>query len=614
MSASVTAISRRAQAQAVENADEDARRSRKQWLLGICCLAQFMVILDVAIVNVALPSIRASLGFSTTHLQWIVNAYTITFAGFLMLSGRAADLFGQRRTFVTGLLVFALASLAGGTAGSQGTLVGARALQGLGGAIMAAASLAIITSSFSQGPERNRAIGLWGAMAGAGGAAGALLGGIITEGLGWRWILLINLPIGIGGALGAYAIVAERRGRVDWSSFDLGGALAITGGMLALVYGIVEAGSDGWGSLAALGPIALGVGLLALFVLIEGRLAAKPLVPLRVFRPSPVRTANGIVLLLSAALFPMWYFTTLYMQVVLHMPPLGAGLGFLPMALTIMACATRAGPLVGRFGVRAVLGAGLTLMALGMGLFAVLIEVNGSYGADVLLPALLMSTGIGFAVVPSTVAATAAAAPSEAGLASGLVNTSRQMGGALGLAILATIATEYTSHLLRSDYQAPLVALTNGFRLAYLVGGVFAALAAVATFTRIARAPTVPAAKVPAPAAAASVPTPATATEPPAANDSAAAPATRSAPVAANEAVPATAAGSAAPAPNEAVPMPPPARPVALSASEPAARESSITPSRATVSFSIGGERSWPVAPGSMTLARAAAGPPRRSA
>jgi MFS family permease len=353
---------------------------------------------------------------------------------------------------------------------------------------MAAASLAIITSSFAPGPERHRAIGLWGAMNGAGGATGTLLGGIITEALSWRWILLINLPIGIVGAMVAWSVIAERRRRSSAAGFDLGGALAITAGMLALVYGIVSTGSEGWGSLAALGPIALGVVLLAGFVLIERRVAS-PLVPLATFSARPLRVANGIVLLLSAALFPMWYLTTLYLQEVLRMPPLGAGLAFLPMALTIMACATRAGALVGRFGVRAVLGSGLTLMAAGLGLFAALISVNGSYGADVLAPGLLVAVGIGFAVVPSTIAATAGAKPHEAGLASGLVNTSRQLGGALGLAILASVAAQYTSHLIDADYQAPLVALTNGFRLSYLIGAVFALTGALVAFRLIPRLP-----------------------------------------------------------------------------------------------------------------------------
>ncbi len=241
---------------------------RQNLLLAVCCTAQFMVILDVAIVNVALRSIRSSLGFSVLDLQWIVNAYTIAFAGFLMLGGRASDLFGQRRTFMTGLLLFAAASLAGGLAGSQGMLIGARAAQGLGGAIMAPASLAIITSSFPAGPERMRAVGLWGAMNGAGGATGTLLGGVITEAWGWRWILLINLPIGIAAALVARVAVAERRRERERGSFDVAGALTVTGGLLALVYGIVNAGAHGWGSATALGPIGGGVVLLALFAVV----------------------------------------------------------------------------------------------------------------------------------------------------------------------------------------------------------------------------------------------------------------------------------------------------------------------------------------------------------
>jgi EmrB/QacA subfamily drug resistance transporter len=459
---------------------------RHSLVLAVCCLAQFMVILDVSIVNVALPSIHRSLGFSATELQWVINAYTITFAGFLMLSGRAADLFGQRTTFVTGLLVFSLASLAGGAAIDQEMLVGARALQGLGGAIMAAASLAIITTSFAHGPERHRAIALWGAMNGAGGATGTLLGGIITQELSWRWILLINLPIGIAGALVARAVVAERRREGSAGSFDLSGALLVTGGLLALVYGIVSAGSHGWGSLDALGPVALGVALLAVFVVIERNFARAPLVPLRVFSDRLLRASNIVVLVFSAALFPMWYFGSLYLQEVLRFHPLDAGLAFLPMALTIMACAMRAGPLVARFGAGPVLGSGLSLMAVGMALFG-RIAVNGDYLSDFLLPSLLVSIGIGFSVVPSTIAATANAAPSEAGLASGLVNTSRQMGGALGLAILASLAALYTSHLTNVDYRAPIVALTDGFRLAFLLGAGFAATGAIVAFTFIPR-------------------------------------------------------------------------------------------------------------------------------
>jgi EmrB/QacA subfamily drug resistance transporter len=484
-------------------AQEDAH-PRHALLLTVCCLAQFMVILDVSIVNVALPSIHRSLGFSAPELQWVVNAYTITFAGFLMLSGRAADLFGGRRTFVTGLLLFSLASLVGGTAVDRQVLVGARALQGLGGAVMAASSLAIITSSFPAGPERHRAIGLWGAMNGAGGATGTLLGGIITQELSWRWVLLINLPIGILGALVARAVIVDRRREREGASFDLAGALAVTAGLLVLVYGIVSAGSHGWGSLDALGPIGLGVVLLVAFVAIEGRLASSPLVPLRVFSNPLLRVSNIVVVLFSAALFPMWYFASLYLQEVLHLDPLEAGLAFLPMSLTILACATQAGALVARFGAGRVLGIGLTLMAAGLALFG-RVSVGGGYISDFMLPSLLVSSGVGLSVVPSTIAATATAAPSEAGLASGLVNTSRQMGGALGLAVLASLAVLYTGHLTNVDYRAPILALTDGYRLAFLIGAGFAAIAALVAFRLIpASLRPVRPAPVPTPAPAAS--------------------------------------------------------------------------------------------------------------
>ena len=478
--------------------------SRHALLLAVCCTAQFMVILDVSIVNVALPSIRDSLGFAANDLQWIVNAYTIAFAGFLMLGGRAADLVGQRRVFAAGLLLFGFASLIGGLASTQGMLIGARALQGLGGAIMAPASLSIINSSFAPGPERLRAIGLWGAMNGAGGAAGVLLGGIITQSLGWRWILLINLPIGIAAALVARVAVPERRPQSKEGGFDLAGALAVTGGLLALVFGIVRAGVAGWGSAQALGPIVLGVLLLIAFFAIEARFAAAPLVPLRVLSSKLLRSANLIVFLFSAALFPMWYFLSLYLQLVLKMPPIGAGLAFLPMALTIMACATRAGRLVARFGAGPVLGAGLTLMAVGLALFG-RIAVNGGYISDLLLPGLFVSVGLGFSVVPSTIAATAGVAPREAGLASGLVNTSRQMGGALGLAVLTSLAFQYTTHLVNVDYRAPLLALDDGFRLAFLLAAALALAGAIASFRLIPRvrpgAPSPGPAPVPEPAA-----------------------------------------------------------------------------------------------------------------
>ena len=322
----------------------------------------------------------------------------------------------------------------------------------------------------------------------------------------------------------------------------------------------------------SLGPIMLGLGLLVAFVVIEGRLAPAPLVPLRVFKVRPLRVANGIVCSFSAALFPMWYLTTLYLQEVLHMPPLGAGLAFLPMALTIMACAMRAGALTARYGVRSVLGFGLSTMAIGMVLFFVLVKVNGSYSASVLLPGLLVAIGVGFSVVPSTIAATAGAKPNEAGLASGLVNTSRQMGGALGLAILASLGAQYTSHLINSDFQAPLLALTNGFRIGYLLGAVFVAIAAIVTFVFVPKLPSAPTATAGqaggAPAAAAPAPDPAP--------------------------VPAGANGSAPEVPGGPPLAPPPLTP-------PRARVTSVV-------FSLTGEGSWPVAVGSMTIQVAPSG------
>jgi EmrB/QacA subfamily drug resistance transporter len=457
---------------------------RLAWILGVCCVAQFMVILDLSIVNVALPSIQSSLNFSSAGLQWVVDAYAITFAGFLMLGGRVADHFGQRRTFTASLLVFALASLAGGLAPNSGTLVGARAVQGLGCAAMAACSLAIITSSFAPGRQLNRAIGLWAATNGVGGAAGALFGGIITETTSWRWVLLINPPIGIAVALIAYRVVAQRT-RSGAQSFDLAGAITLTVGQIVLVYGVVKAGTNGWSAPIALGPILGGIALLALFGVIEARVARAPLVPFKELTKE-LQNANTIVLLFSGALFPMWYVSSLYLQQVLGLSPLHAGLTFLPMALSIMFVASRAGPLVSRFGVRAVLGGGLTMMTAGMLLFTK-IAASGSAIVYVLIPGLLTAAGIALAIVPSTIAATQGAKEGQAGLASGLVNTSRQVGGGLGIAVLITLATQHSSHLIGLGRPVPQ-ALTDGFRLAYEIGAGLCAAAALLAFATLPRA------------------------------------------------------------------------------------------------------------------------------
>jgi EmrB/QacA subfamily drug resistance transporter len=462
---------------------ESRRDSRLGWLLAVCCMAQFMVILDLSIVNVALPSIQLSLGFSSPDLQWVVDAYAISFAGFLMLGGRAADHFGQRRTFVIALVWFGLASLAGGVAPSQGVLIVARGVQGIAGALMAACSLAIITGSFEPGPKLNRAIGTWAAMNGLGGAAGVLFGGIITQAINWRWVLLINPPIAIGAAAVAWAVVSERR-RDPGKSFDLAGALTLTLGQVILVYGVVEAGLKGWDTFAALGPIVLGIALLGAFGFIEARVASDPLIPFKELT-LPLQIANNIVLLFSATIFPMWILSSLYLQQVLGLSPLHTGLIFLPMTVVIGLVASRAGKLVGQFGVRPVLGSGLIMLTAGMILLS-RVGPSGSGIVYIMIPGLLTAAGIAMSIVPSTIAATQGAKPGQAGLASGLVNTSRQVGGGLGLAVLITLATQHTTHLIGSGEQVP-EALTHGFRLAYLIGAGLAGAAMLMTFLAMPR-------------------------------------------------------------------------------------------------------------------------------
>jgi EmrB/QacA subfamily drug resistance transporter len=458
--------------------------SRLGLILAVCCVAQFMVILDLSIVNVALPSIQSSLGFSSNDLQWVVDAYTITFAGFLLLAGRAADRFGRRRMFIAALLLFGLASLAGGVAPDRDVLIAARAGQGIAGALMAASSLAIITSSFPPGPQLHRAIGTWAAMNGLGGAAGVLLGGVITQALTWRWILLINPPIGVAAAIVAYAVVHDQRRTKDEARFDVAGALTLTIGQMVLVYGVVEAGLAGWDATKALGPIIAGAALLGAFVFIETRVASAPLVPFKELA-KPLRIANNIVILFSAALFPMWIVSSLYLQQVLGLSPLDTGLMFLPMTLTIMLVASRAGRLVNEFGVRPVLTGGLIMLTGGLLLLA-RIGHSGSGVVFVMIPGILAAAGIAMSIVPSTIAATQAAKPGQAGLASGIVNTSRQVGGGIGLAVLITLATQRSSHLIGTGVLVPQ-ALTDGFRLAYLIGAGLAGVAAVMAFTLMPR-------------------------------------------------------------------------------------------------------------------------------
>ncbi len=439
--------------------------------LLLACLAQFMVILDVSVVNVALPAIRGGLGFSEVDLQWVVNAYTVTFAGFLLLGGRAADLLGRRRVFVSGLTLFALASLAGGIADSQGVLIAARAVQGLGGAVIAPASLSILTTTFPEGAARNRAVGIWGAMGGAGGAAGVLLGGILTDLLSWRWILFINVPIGLLAAIAARRLIMESRGARATRDFDLRGALSATVGLSLLVLGIVRTDQTGWGDSQTLILIIAGIALLLAFVVIEGRLAKSPLMPLRIYRSRTLSAANIVVLLVGGSSFGMWFFVSLYLQQVLGYSPIRAGLAFLPMTLCIVIGSTLASRAVNRVGAKPLLVVGMASLTLGLAWFA-LIRAHGTYLGDVLFPSLLTAAGLGLAFVPATISAVAGVAPAEAGLASGLVNTARLFGGALGLAILAAIATSHTDADLRHGVNAH-VALTSGFQVAFLVSAGF---------------------------------------------------------------------------------------------------------------------------------------------
>jgi EmrB/QacA subfamily drug resistance transporter len=474
--------------------------ARKRWILILTCLAQFMVILDVSVVNVALPSIRADLGFSAVDLQWVVNAYTLTFAGFLLLGGRAADLLGRQQVFVAGLVLFAAASLVGGLSSSQGMLVAARAVQGVGGAVVAPATLAIITTTFAEGGERNRALAYWGAMGAVGGSTGVLLGGVLTQLLGWQWILFINIPVGVLGAMAAMRFIPQSsRTAAGERHFDVAGALSVTAGLVLLTFAIVRTDVNGWGSAATLLVAGAGLALLVLFVAIERR-ARRPLVPLRIFSSRTLTAANLVVFLLGSSVFAMWYFVSLYLQQVLGYSPIDAGLSFLPMTGAIIVASTFAGRLAERLGPGRVLAFGMSLIAIGMLLFT-RISPTGSYVGDVLVPGVITTTGLGFAFVPVTIAAVAGVERSDAGLAGGLVNTSRQVGGSLGLAVLATLATQRTQDLAGAG-GVDASALTGGFHRAFLVGACFAALGAITAAGLLVRVrhPRQQAAQAPAPA------------------------------------------------------------------------------------------------------------------
>jgi EmrB/QacA subfamily drug resistance transporter len=440
-------------------------------LIAVVCLAQFMVILDVSIVNVALPSIRSGLGFSGTALQWVVTAYTITFAGFLLLGGRAGDLLGRRPVFLAGTAAFGLCSLVCAVADSQTTLLIARAAQGLAGAVLSPATLSIITSAIPEGPQRTRALGVWGAVGGLGASSGAILGGLLTQTLGWQAIFAINVPIGAAVILAALRIVpaigprdieAERH-------FDLSGAVLGTAGLVLLAYGVTRSSVLGWGSAGVLVPLAASMLVSAAFLFVEGRVASSPLMPLSIFRIPQLRWANLAVMLLYAGAFSMFYFLTLFLQQIQHMDALAAGAAFLPTTLSVFLGATRAPRLMGRFGLAATVAGGLLLTTVGLAYLS-LITPDVDYAARVLPGMILTGFGMGTTLVAGTVAATRGVPAAESGLASGLLNTARLMGGALGLAILSTIADSAT----RADRGVPAAnALTHGYALGLLIGAGF---------------------------------------------------------------------------------------------------------------------------------------------
>jgi len=442
-------------------------------VLVLICLAQFMVVLDATIVNVALPSIQKDLHLSEGSLQWIVNAYTLVFGGFLLLGGRAGDLLGRKRLFLLGLVIFTGASLLDGLASSEAMLIGSRALQGLGAALISPAALSIISTTFAEGAERARALAVWAAIAIGGSAVGLILGGALTQYFSWPWIFFVNLPVGVAAFLLSLRYVPESRDVTAHRSYDIAGAVTVTGGLMALVYAIVEAQSAGWGSTRTLGFFAGAAVLLAAFVLIELR-AAAPLVRLSIFRIRSLLTANIAMLLAMSGIFAMFFFNTLYLQRVLGYGPLEAGLAFLPFTAGIMLSASIASQFAPRIGVRPVAVVGFLLATAGLVLLTQL-PVHGSYLTDV-LPALVVSAlGLGAVFMPLTLIATTGLDNEDQGLASGLFNTSQQVGGALGLALLSTLATSKSA----SAGGSPAHALVVGFHWAFAAGALFCLAALV---------------------------------------------------------------------------------------------------------------------------------------
>jgi EmrB/QacA subfamily drug resistance transporter len=452
--------------------------NRTRWLaLYVLCLGSLMIVLDVTIVNVALPSIRQDLGFSGTSLAWVVNAYLLTYGGFLLLGGRLGDLFGHRRLFLSGITLFTLASLACGLSTTQGFLIGARAVQGLGGAVASAVALSLMMNIFTEPAERAKAMGIFGFVASGGGSIGVLLGGILTDTINWHWIFLVNFPIGVLVVVLSLRLLPAAPGSAAAGRLDVAGAVTVTASLMLAVYAIVNGNQEGWTSGQTVGLLVAAAALLAVFLGIEARVRS-PLVPLGLFRLRNVATANVVGVLWAAAMFAWFFLSALYLQLVLGYTPLQVGLSFLPANLIMGAFSIGlSAKLVMRFGIRPPLATGLLLAAVGLLLFT-RAPVDGSFVVDVLPSMILLGVGAGMAFNPVLLAAMSDVAPEESGLASGIVNTSFMMGGALGLAVLASLAASRTDSLGRSG-DSHLAALTGGYHVAFLVGAVFALSAAL---------------------------------------------------------------------------------------------------------------------------------------
>src|SRR4051812_5681291 len=464
----------------LDEPDLDAGSRRRWWVLAVIVAAQFMVVLDVAIVNVALPSIKTDLDFSQESLQWVITAYAIFFGGVLLLGGRLADLLGRRRLFMAGLLLFTVFSLLDGLSWSAGSLIAFRSIQGLGAALLSPAALSILTTTFREGRERNLALGIWGAASGSGGAAGVLLGGALTSAFSWSWIFYINVPVGALVLAVSPWLLRESRADLQHRHFDFAGATSITGGLMVLVYAMTRATQHGWATTTTVLLLAASAALIGAFLVIEARSKA-PLLPMRIFRLRTLAGSNVSGFLMGTAIFSMFFLLTLYMQQVLHYSALKTGVAYIALTVTIVSFSAVGQALVTRLGIRWVLASGLALSAAALVLFARL-PVDGHYWPDLLPGFLLSGIGLALAFVPMSIGGLTGVRPADAGIASGLINTTQQIGGAIGVAVVTTVATTFTNHFVDAHPGSSATggaALTHGFEIAFYVLAALALLGAL---------------------------------------------------------------------------------------------------------------------------------------